>query len=226
MAFDFVTFRTRAITAVFFVLIMLGGLLFHPVAYRILIAAIMAGCGYELVQLLRKISGKTFPFSLFLLLPYVIFPMLLLFDLGVRSPVSESRFSPLLPCAIIFSIWINDTMAYLVGSWIGKTPLSRYSPKKTWEGTIGGIALSAVLITWLSSIFSEANVFKCQQWMVIALICAVAGTIGDLWESYLKRKAGVKDSGSIMPGHGGFLDRFDSLLFAAPAVWFYVHWLS
>jgi phosphatidate cytidylyltransferase len=67
-----------------------------------------------------------------------------------------------------------------------------------------------------------AAVLPWKSWMIIALLCSLTGTIGDLWESFLKRKAGVKDSGNIMPGHGGFLDRFDSLLFAAPAVWIYV----
>lgn len=222
MALDIATFRTRALTALIFVLVMLGGLLFHPVAYRILIAVIMAGCGYELVQLLSQITQKKYSFALLLLLPYVIMPLLLLFDLGVRSPLTVERFSPLLPCAIFFSIWINDTMAYIMGSLIGKTPLSRYSPKKTWEGTIGGILLSVLVISWLGTIIPMAAVLPWKSWMIIALLCSITGTIGDLWESFLKRKAGVKDSGNIMPGHGGFLDRFDSLLFAAPAVWIYV----
>lgn len=225
MALDMATFRVRAITALVFVAVMLGGLLFHPVAFRILIAVIMGGCGYELVQLLAQINRKKYSVALLLLLPYVIMPMLFLFDLGVRSPLTDERFSPLLPCAIIFSIWINDTMAYIMGSVFGKTALSRFSPKKTWEGTIGGILLSVIVITWLGTLIPMAAVLKWNNWMVIAFICAVTGTIGDLWESFLKRKAGVKDSGNIMPGHGGFLDRFDSLLFAAPAVWFYVKWM-
>ena len=116
-------------------------------------------------------------------------------------------------------------MAYIMGSLIGKTPLSRFSPKKTWEGTVGGILLSVAVITWLGALIPMAAVLKWNNWMMIAFICAVTGTIGDLWESFLKRQAGVKDSGNIMPGHGGFLDRFDSLLFAAPAVWFYVKWM-
>ena len=225
MALDMATFRVRAITALVFVAVMLGGLLFHPIAYRILIAVIMGGCGYELVHLLTQITKKKYSFTLLLILPYVIMPLLLLFDLGVRSPLTEERFSPLLPCAIIFSIWINDTMAYIMGSLFGKTPLSRFSPKKTWEGTIGGILLSVAVISWLGTLIPMAAVLKWNNWMLIALICAVTGTIGDLWESFLKRKAGVKDSGNIMPGHGGFLDRFDSLLFAAPAVWAYVIWV-
>jgi phosphatidate cytidylyltransferase len=122
---------------------------------------------------------------------------------------------------IIISIWINDTMAYIIGSMIGKTPLSKISPKKTREGTIGGIILSVVvvgLITYYGFNSGSATIYI----MLLAAIACVAGTFGDLLESKLKRMAGVKDSGNIMPGHGGFLDRFDSLLLAIPAVWLYV----
>ncbi|HEX4956981.1 MAG TPA: phosphatidate cytidylyltransferase [Lacibacter sp.] len=120
------------------------------------------------------------------------------------------------PLMIIGSIWINDTMAYIVGSLIGKTPLSAVSPKKTWEGTIGGIVLS-VAVMWGLGLLSQSG--SAWLWAVIALIAAVTGTMGDLLESKLKRLAGVKDSGNILPGHGGFLDRFDSLLLATPFVW-------
>jgi len=122
------------------------------------------------------------------------------------------------PIAIIFSIWINDTMAYIVGSLIGKTPLSRISPKKTWEGTIGGMILAIIIM----SIASWLTRFSIYDAIIIATLSSIAGTFGDLLESKLKRMAGVKDSGNIMPGHGGFLDRFDSLLLAIPAVWLYV----
>ena len=122
-------------------------------------------------------------------------------------------------CAIIFSIWINDTMAYIVGSLIGKTPFSKVSPKKTWEGTIGGAILCVVVI---GAIAYFTHLLTLKDAAIIAALCALFGTIGDLFESKLKRMANVKDSGAIMPGHGGFLDRFDSLLFAAPAVWVYV----
>lgn len=124
----------------------------------------------------------------------------------------------LVPIIIIASIWINDTMAYLVGSFIGKTPLSAISPKKTWEGTIGGILLCVALITLFGAYVVKTSWI---HYFAISLIASVAGTFGDLFESKLKRMANVKDSGSFMPGHGGFLDRFDSLLFAVPFVWLY-----
>jgi phosphatidate cytidylyltransferase len=110
-------------------------------------------------------------------------------------------------------------MAYIVGSLIGKTPFSKISPKKTWEGTIGGAILCVIIIALLGWRFTTIGLVNC---LFISLIAAVIGTAGDLLESKLKRMAAVKDSGSIMPGHGGFLDRFDSLILATPFVWLYV----
>jgi phosphatidate cytidylyltransferase len=124
-----------------------------------------------------------------------------------------------IPIIIIFSLWINDTMAYIIGSLIGKTPLSKISPKKTWEGTVGGLVLT-IGVACLVAKLVDFNILKTS---IIAAIASIAGTFGDLFESKLKRMAGVKDSGHIMPGHGGFLDRFDSLLFAIPFVWLYVY---
>ena len=135
--------------------------------------------------------------------------------------------SLIIPLTISFSLWINDTMAYIVGSIIGKTVLSRISPKKTVEGTIGGIILSvivvALLITKGSSLSTSPGRLPHMWWVIIPAITAIVGTFGDLLESKLKRIAKVKDSGNLMPGHGGFLDRFDSMLLAIPAVWLYVY---
>jgi CDP-diglyceride synthetase len=222
MSLNLQTLKTRSLSALVFVIIMLGGLLFHPLAYRLLIALIMAGCGYEFVQISSMITKKKYSSYLMLLLPYIIIPLVMLFDLGAHSPIDTEKFSPLLPCAIIFSIWINDTMAYVVGSVIGKTPFSKYSPKKTWEGAIGGIMLCVLAITLLGANLNIARSLTITQWIIIASCCAIFGTLGDLFESWLKRKAGIKDSGNIMPGHGGFLDRFDSLLFAVPPIWIYI----
>lgn len=129
-----------------------------------------------------------------------------------------SSYNKFYPALIVFSIWINDTMAYVVGSLIGKTPLSKISPKKTWEGTIGGVILCVVIAFLIPYIFDIEEIDPGTS-AVIACTVAIAGTLGDLFESKLKRLAGVKDSGSLMPGHGGFLDRFDSLLFAIPIAW-------
>lgn len=131
-------------------------------------------------------------------------------------------FGMIIPSGIIFSIWINDTMAYIAGSLIGKTSLSKISPKKTWEGTLGGIVLAIIVMGIIGRLF-KINTYDA---MSVAAIASIAGTFGDLLESKLKRMAGVKDSGSIMPGHGGFLDRFDSMLLATPAVWIFVQLIS
>lgn len=121
-----------------------------------------------------------------------------------------------IPILIISSIWINDTMAYVVGSFIGKTPFSKISPKKTWEGTIGGAILAIVIITLVGMNFYS---LEWKPLLIISSVAAVFGTLGDLLESKIKRMANVKDSGNFMPGHGGFLDRFDSLLIAIPFTW-------
>ncbi len=156
---------------------------------------------------------------------YTALPLGLLLHLSVQQQAAPNAYlGNYMVLFIIGSVWINDTMAYLAGSAIGKTPLSKISPKKTWEGTISGVILSAGL-TWL--LFSLIFLHRIE-WelaipgIIISTITAISGTFGDLFESKLKRMAGVKDSGRIMPGHGGFLDRFDSVLFAAPAVWLFI----
>ena len=136
----------------------------------------------------------------------------------VLEPVNK-----LLVLMIVLSLWVNDTMAYLIGSIFGKTPLSKISPKKTWEGTIGGMVFSVLAMGALGYFLSSGLEIKpVIQWMMVAAIACITGTVGDLLQSKLKRLADVKDSGHIMPGHGGFLDRFDSLLFATPFVWLYI----
>ena len=120
----------------------------------------------------------------------------------------------------LFILWLNDTGAYFVGSVIGKHRLfERISPKKTWEGWAGG-ALFALLTAWgLSFVFKQLDV---TQWITLAVIIVITGTLGDLVESMLKRSLGIKDSGNILPGHGGLLDRFDAVLLSAPFVFVYL----
>jgi phosphatidate cytidylyltransferase len=149
----------------------------------------------------------------------VYIPMCLSLFFQLKSFMTSTYFGSWtfsIPLLLIVSIWVNDTMAYLVGSVIGKTPLSPISPNKTWEGTIAGIVLSVLIVSK-----GMALVVPIQEKYIfyISLTASIAGNFGDLLESRLKRLAGVKDSGSMMPGHGGFLDRFDSILFATPFVW-------
>jgi phosphatidate cytidylyltransferase len=143
-------------------------------------------------------------------------------DISYNANDDTVGIGKVITCGIIFSIWINDTMAYIVGSLFGKTPFSKISPKKTWEGTGGGAVLCVAVIGLLGYFIPAAKQIAVQHWIAIAAICAIFGTAGDLLESKIKRMADVKDSGTIMPGHGGFLDRFDSLLVATPFVWLYI----
>jgi len=125
----------------------------------------------------------------------------------------------IIPAVIIISIWMNDTMAYLVGSLIGRTPMTKISPKKTWEGTIGGVILSIGIVFTISYFWANQMTTVGIFFAIVAAVASITGTFGDLLESKLKRMSNVKDSGTLMPGHGGFLDRFDSMLVAIPFVW-------
>ncbi len=121
---------------------------------------------------------------------------------------------------IFFIHWTNDTGAYIIGVPFGKHKLwKRISPKKSWEGLAGGAVFAMVTSYLLSRFFP---VLDLTNWLVIGLIVIVFGTFGDLIESLLKRHAGVKDSGSILPGHGGFLDRYDSIIFSLPVIYAYL----
>lgn len=120
--------------------------------------------------------------------------------------------------------WANDSGAYLVGSLIGKTKLiPRISPNKTWEGSIGGVAIT-FLCAWLLCSFLDDGL-RLIDWLVLAAIVSIFGSMGDLVESMLKRTAGVKDSGRLMPGHGGLLDRFDAFIFLLPFAAAYILWI-
>ncbi|MEI2740617.1 MAG: phosphatidate cytidylyltransferase [Chitinophagaceae bacterium] len=291
MAFNWQTFRTRALTAIVFVAVMLVGLLWNRWSFLVLFSIIHFGCWWEYLKLTEKIHNTSFHPYTKLGLMVMGYGLVLWFcgpayhinDYGLREnislPVSAAGFSLLLigifqknavqlkafamavagfiyislcwglmidlygietgnpllykesglyllyfPLLIIGCMWVNDTMAYIVGSLIGKTPLSKVSPKKTWEGTVGGIILGSIGMGYIGYINDEWFFFgqKFSFWILLAFIATIAGTFGDLLESKLKRMAGVKDSGTLMPGHGGFLDRFDSLLLATPFVWLYV----
>ncbi len=294
MPFNWQTFRTRTLSAIVFVIVMMIGLLWNHWSFFVLFSIIHFGCWIEYQKLVEKIDpnykkisaihkygvmlagwgfmlwmtneaysiadvrmadvgfwmlvigavavnidtlisrrGKLIAHSLMGLL-YISLSLGLLVHLYFLGDLAEIHSydlesgrsdvswqitlfngASILPITIILCMWVNDTMAYIVGSLIGKTPFSKISPKKTWEGTIGGIILSVLIIGLL---------YIDNHGFFIAAIAAIFGTLGDLFESKLKRLAGVKDSGQMMPGHGGFLDRFDSLLLATPFVWLYI-WL-
>jgi len=281
MAFNLQTFKTRALTAIVFAAVMLGGLLWSRWSFFLLFSVVQFGGWIEYQKLIGKLNPdykkattlhryvimiggwclllfftnyelklfdialteigfwlgvliavllpgimfleskllflKNIGYSLFGIL-YVSLPLSLTIELRNHWSEAQYQLSLTIPFLIIFSLWINDTMAYIVGSFIGKTPFSKISPKKTWEGTIGGIILTIITISLIAFFSGRLPVIHAA---ILSGIAAISGTYGDLFESKLKRMAQVKDSGNIMPGHGGFLDRFDSLLFAAVFCWIY-----
>ena len=149
---------------------------------------------------------------------YIALPVSLI-NLIVISPGAD--YNPVLILGYFFLLWSYDTGAYLVGRLTGKNKLfERVSPKKTWEGAIGGIVISV----GISYIISQNYILlSFSEWAVIAVIIAVTGTLGDLTESMLKRSTDIKDSGSLLPGHGGLLDRFDALFVSIPFVTAYLY---
>ena len=177
--------------------------------------------GVAVIILLADLVSKKINFKTLLVsavgIIYISMGLSLIFQLrALMSNTFVGDIGYTIPLVLIVSIWVNDTAAYLVGSLIGRRPLSSISPNKTWEGTIAGILISVLLVTKIMGQYiplSEKSIF------LISIVAAIAGTFGDLVESKLKRVAGVKDSGTMMPGHGGFLDRFDSILLATPFVW-------
>ena len=198
----------------------IGSIPLHSIGWNL---GLVLAFALPIIEILftRQMSMKNIGHSAFGLL-YISLSWGLMLDLRLKFQFEEPHefWNKLIPLVLVLSIWINDTMAYIVGSLIGKTPFSSISPKKTWEGTLGGILLAVVVMTLVGYL---TGAFKLIDWLCISAIASITGTVGDLLESKLKRLANVKDSGQMMPGHGGFLDRFDSLLVATPFVWLYVH---
>lgn len=148
---------------------------------------------------------------------YVALPVSLL--IYVPLLFAEGEWQPWIMLCYIFIIWVNDVFAYLVGVCFGKHRMcSRISPKKSWEGFFGGVTASVIAGVVCGYLLGGDMVV----WGVLALIVSVTGVAGDFVESLFKRSAGVKDSGAIMPGHGGFLDRFDAMLISAPYAFVYL----
>lgn len=156
--------------------------------------------------------GSTLMGVIYIALPislFVFIPILL----------GEGEWKPLAALFYIFIIWANDVFAYLFGITLGKHRLfERISPKKSWEGFIGGL-LGAMAMGYLASVVMDGNHI---EWIGLALIAAISGVFGDLVESLFKRSVDIKDSGHILPGHGGWLDRFDALILSIPFVFVYL----
>lgn len=153
---------------------------------------------------------------------YVILPFIII----TKIPFSDNIYRPKIIISIFILIWTNDTFAYIVGKSIGKHKLiERISPKKTIEGFIGGILFSVIAGILISKFYFQPKpnylITSIVIWTISAIIISIFSTLGDLIESKFKRIAGVKDSGNIMPGHGGILDRLDSIIFVAPFVYLF-----
>ena len=162
---------------------------------------------------------------------YIALPFSLLNALAFNATEDgETVYNMYLPLSTFVGLWINDTGAYCVGSLIGRHKLfRRISPGKSWEGSIGGgvlVLAVAFLVGWYGSDTWQLAVLSPAEWMGLGLVIVVFGTWGDLVESLFKRTLGVKDSGNILPGHGGMLDRFDSSLLAIPAAVVYLYTLT
>lgn len=181
--------------------------------FFVFIAALFNNTSNAITNLVFTLAG-----IIYAVLPFSLLMHIACIDQAFAGVMAPYNFHYVL--GIICLIWISDVSAYLVGSLIGKHKLyERISPGKTWEGTIGATILTIACSFLIHHFFPELAL---KHWVVIAVLVSIFGTIGDLVESMFKRQAGIKDSGKIMPGHGGILDRFDSLLFVAPFVYAYL----
>ena len=158
---------------------------------------------------------------------YIALPFSLLNVLAfTQTPGGNVVFNTLLPLSVFVFLWVNDSGAYCVGSLIGRHKLfPRISPGKSWEGSVGG-ALFVLAAAYAIGYFLDSTMLSIPEWLGLGLVVVVFGTWGDLVESLFKRTLGIKDSGNILPGHGGMLDRFDSSLMAIPAAVVYLYTLS
>lgn len=180
------------------------------VLWRVLPAVVILSAPLTIALQLWGHSKQPFADAAYTLLPalYVASAM------GLMN-VLHYEYNILVMCIIM--VWTNDCGAYMGGSVFGKHKMwPRHSPGKTWEGTAIGVVAAVLVGVFVGPLFQTMMLW--YDWVALALLCGVVGTLGDLAESMLKRSVGTKDSGNIMPGHGGFLDRFDSLLFILPVV--------
>ena len=164
--------------------------------------------------------------QIYIALSFAMLNVLAYHSIGNEGELShyQVQYNPILPLSIFIFTWINDTGAYCTGMLFGKHRLfERISPKKSWEGSIGGGVFSIIAAIVMAHYFPFMPI---SIWIGLALTVVVFGTLGDLTESLLKRTIGIKDSGNILPGHGGMLDRFDSTLMAVPAAVVYLYIIS
>jgi len=184
---------------------------------------LIVACLYVLIQLLFWLFSNSFKSFFTLdkwvkLIGYIVLPFVFMAKIVVIQ--NKTTYYPYLLIGIFILIWTNDSFAYIVGKSVGKHKLfEKISPKKTVEGFVGGVLFAVVVSVFISNYFT---IIKVTDWVVISIIVSVFGTLGDLVQSKFKRIAGVKDSGTIMPGHGGIYDRLDSIIFVIPFVYLFL----
>ncbi len=189
--------------------VIVTSILFFPFIFLAFIYELFSGSKTPFQNVAFMVLGMVYIGAPFALLDFIAF--------------NEGEFSALTVFGLLLLTWMNDTGAYIIGSKFGKTPLlPSVSPKKTWEGTIGGV-VTTILVAYLFCLFTKE--LRLVDWMVLGSIVAIFGSMGDLVESMLKRSVGVKDSGNLLPGHGGVLDRFDAFIFLLPFAAAYLLWI-
>ena len=208
----------RTVSGAVLAVVMLGAIAWSQWSFGLLLAALLVVGMTEFYSLAGE-QGSNPAANIgitFMGVVYVALP----FSLMCYIPIIGSEtWSPWMMIFYVFIIWANDVFAYLVGMSVGRHRLcERLSPKKSWEGFFGGIA-GAVVLGLVAARVMDGS---CWVWAGLALVAAATGVLGDLVESMFKRAAGVKDSGTLIPGHGGVLDRFDAMLLSAPFVFVYM----
>lgn len=207
-------------------IIIIGLIIFNMVAVKFIFISVLMIFLTFLIELYRKKDNPFINVAYTILsMIYIVLPFAMLFHLGYYS---DNQFSDEYSFQIILGffllLWTNDTGAYLAGRFFGRHKLfERISPKKTWEGSIGGGILTMAIAYILSIFFLNLSL---NSWLVLGFFVAIFGGLGDLVESMLKRSLNIKDSGNLLPGHGGILDRFDGLLLSLPFIYSYLYLIS
>jgi phosphatidate cytidylyltransferase len=182
--------------------------------FPLLLTVIAAELFRKKLKPLENIAATIFSIA------YLAIPISLISFLVYPEYLGGNNYTPKLLIALFILIWVYDSGAYLVGVSIGKHRLfERISPLKSWEGAVGGTLTALIAAYFISGYITE---IKLEHWLAIGFLTVVSSTFGDLSESMFKRYFGIKDSGTVLPGHGGILDRFDSLFFAAPVLVMYL----
>ncbi len=175
-------------------------------------------CSFAWILLAKKEEIVSHLGKIFLSIVYIVVPFVLMAQIPFLS--NDFKYASTIILGVFILIWSTDTFAYLVGKNFGKTKLLKeISPNKTVEGFFGGMVACFIASYLIANYFTALTL---TQWVVIAALVSVFGVLGDLIESMFKRQAGIKDSSNLIPGHGGFLDRFDSVIFAAPFIFIYL----